>query len=53
MAGISETRIAGHTGHRDMNVRRLYYRNGMLFKCNPAKEIGLLISGLSVRPGCL
>jgi hypothetical protein len=41
LAGISETRIAGHTGHRDMNVLRLYYRNGMVFKGNPAKEIGL------------
>jgi hypothetical protein len=28
LAGISETRIAGHTGHRDRNVLRLYYRNG-------------------------
>jgi hypothetical protein len=26
---------------RDMNVLRLYYRNGMVFKGNPAKEIGL------------
>jgi hypothetical protein len=30
----------GHTGHRDMNVLRLYYRNGLVFKGNPAKEIG-------------
>jgi hypothetical protein len=41
LAGISETRIAGHTGHRDLNVMRRYYRNGMVFKGNPAKEIGL------------
>ena len=41
LAGISETRIAEHTGHRDLNVMRRYYRNGMVFKGNPAKEIGL------------
>jgi len=29
------------TQYRDMNVLRLYYRNGMVFKGNPAKEIGL------------
>jgi hypothetical protein len=33
--------VAEHTGHRDLNVMRRYYRNGMVFKGNPAKEIGL------------
>jgi integrase len=41
LAGISEARVAGHTGHRDMNVLRLYYRNGMVFNGNPVREIGL------------
>jgi hypothetical protein len=39
--GVSDPRIAEHTGHRDLNVKRRYYRNGMVFKGNPAKEIGL------------
>ena len=47
LAGISETRIGEHTGHRDMNVLRLYYRNGMVFKGNPAKEdFGRIPGGL-------
>jgi hypothetical protein len=33
--------VAEHTGHRDLNVMRRYYRKGMVFKGNPAKEIGL------------
>jgi hypothetical protein len=41
LAGISEDAHAEHTGHRDLNVMRRYYRNGMVFKGNPAKEIGL------------
>jgi hypothetical protein len=36
--------FAEHTGHHDMNVLRLYYRNGMVFKGNPAKEIGRYVS---------
>jgi hypothetical protein len=50
LAGISETRIAEHTGNRDMNVLRLYYRNGMVFKGNPGQGDRAVISGLSVRP---
>ena len=50
MAGVSETRIAEHTGHRDLNVMRRYYRNGMVFKGNPAKEIGLWYQASAFAP---